>query len=665
MPILRYSIVLLLAACSAPTRTATPMSGSPDDDAIRLTNGEVVRGRIVEENARQVVIERESAVSTYPRGAIFGIDYSKERWHERRQPLHASEPPPASARPSTTWLPRSDPREPVQQTEVLFYDAHAPADCVGAALAQAQQDLPDLRLFVEPGGKLVLHDPRQWGYHAHLPGGALRIPAGKPGLTIDLPKAEAALPETVAFVSPAQEIKAGEGEARTSYALPDAVFAALQPMSAAEAMLALQPFAGGKAAATPNGTLWAFTLPRNTRQFFVYLLDQNRRHGEILKASYVGFGETILAADLMIDVLGADGVAVGRVLSVPYPDQVSADGPAREPLVVYAGPVKDPTAIVTLALPPREALQLPSKAASMKADVLVSHYEVSPSVPQHAVLAFGVGRPTKDVTLVSRALTPKDPDEILKIDVSSLPEERFPAVVWLYQRRTFAWRTTGGHLPRVAEALVPPRRDVKLSKVKRSEAIPHVIPLLFTGPKGSSGSGGLRAADPAAGVAGGMASGLLRDALAREAGNGIGALTQNITSGGGSGQDGSGSGGVSNVTYVYITSPPHTPALDTTMGGLGGAVAGGGASGGPYGMHVSNYGGPPAMFASGPGTGPGGFPFRPTGSLDSSSGTYYDRGGAVTYDPRTGSVSSPYQQPDMQYVDPITGAGVNFRRRRN
>jgi len=555
----RLSILALLttAACSSTPRSAAPSS---DDDAIRLTSGEVVRGRIIEENGRQVVIERENVVSTFPRGAIFGIDYSKERWNERSQPLPAADAPPASARPSTTWLPRTDPREPVQQTEVLFYDAHAPADCVGPALAQAHQDLPDFRLFVEAGGKLVLHDPKQWGYHAHLPGGALRIPAGKPGLSIDLPKNESALPETVSFVSPAQEIKAGEGEGRTSYALPDAVFAAIKPISTADAMLAAQPFAGGRALSTPNGTMWAFALPRNSRQFFVYLLDPHRRHGEILKASYVGFGDTILAADLMIDVLGADGVALGRILSLPYPDHVSADGPAREPLVVYAGPLKDPTAIVTLALPPREAVQLPSKVSSTKADILVSHYEVSPSVPQSLVLAWGVGRPTKEVTLVSRELTMKDPDQIVKIDVSSLPEERFPAVVWLYQRRTFAWKTTGGFLGRGEEAKVPPRTETKLGKVKRNEAIPHVLPLLFTGPKPASGVP--RSWDPAAGVAGGMANSLLRDALLRESG-GMTSLTQHITPG--TSVAPSDSGSVSNTTYVYITSPPHTPGVESAV----------------------------------------------------------------------------------------------------
>jgi hypothetical protein len=530
------------------------MSGSGDDDAIRLTSGDVIRGRIVEENARAVMIERENMVSSYPRGSIYGIDYSKKRWQDRRQSFAAAEPVPSSARPSTTWLPRTDPRDPVKQTEVLFHDTHAPADCLGPALTRAHQELPDLRLFIEPGGRLVLHDPKQWGYHAHLPGGALRIPAGKPGLSIDLPKNDATLPETVAFVSPAQEIKVGE---RTSYALPDAVFAVLQPIAVAEAMLAAQPFAGGRALSTPNGTMWAFTLPRNSRQFFVYLLDPQRRHGEILKAAYVGFGDTILAADLMIDVVGADGVALGRVLAVPFPDHVSADGPAREPLVVYAGPLKDPTAIATLALPPREAVQLPPKTSSTKADILVSHYEVSPSVPQQSVLAHGVGRPTKDVSLAARAITAAEPDQIVKIDLSSLPEERFPAVVWLYQRRTFQWKTTGGYLAPATALPVPPLRETKLAKVKQSDAIPHVLPLLFTGPKPATLAASSRGWEPAADVAGGMANGLMREALSRESG-GLGSLTQNITPQ----TPSDGPGNISNTTYVYITSPPHTPAAD-------------------------------------------------------------------------------------------------------
>jgi len=550
------SVLILTAACSAPARGPASPAGSGDaaeaPDRIRLMTGETVEGRIVEDGSRQVLLERETVVSAYPRSAIFSIDYAKGRWQERRAPLQTTAPAADPARPSTTWLPRTDPGEPIRETEVLFHDTHPFAECAGPALAKAHQDLPDLRLFAEPGGRLVLHDPKQWGYHAHLPGGVLRIPAGKPGLSVDLPREEAALPDWISFVSPAQEIRAGDGEGRGSYAIPDVLTAAVKPLTAADPLLAVQPFAGGKPAATPNGTLWAFTLPRNSRQFIVYMLDPARRHGEILKGAYAGYGDTILAADILIDVLGADGLTLGRVLVVPYPDNVSADGPAREPLTIYAGPAQDPTAVTTLALPPREALQLPAKAASLRAEVLVSHYDVSASIPQAIVLAHGLGRPTGDVALVARALTPKDPDEVVKLDVSSLPEERFPTVAWLYQRRTFVWKTTGGYLAPVPAAEVPPRRVVPLAKVRRSEGIPHVIPLLFTGARPPAAVSPVLS--PAAQVAGGMASGLLHDALIHGGPN----LTQNIAPAAPAGQ----AGAVSNVTYVYITSPPHTPSSD-------------------------------------------------------------------------------------------------------
>jgi hypothetical protein len=185
--------LLILAACSAPGRTATPMSGSGDDDAIRLTSGDVIRGRILEENGRQVVIERESVVSTYPRGSIYGIDYSKERWHERKQALHAPEPRrrrPAPRRPgcrgpiraSRCSRTRSVPRH------------HGPADCIGPALTRAHQELPDLRLFVEPGGKTRAARSQASGATTPTsPSGALRIPSGKAGLTIDLAEDEGAL----------------------------------------------------------------------------------------------------------------------------------------------------------------------------------------------------------------------------------------------------------------------------------------------------------------------------------------------------------------------------------------------------------------------------------------------------------------------------------------
>ncbi|HZE98292.1 MAG TPA: hypothetical protein VE981_14775 [Planctomycetota bacterium] len=638
------AVIALNSACSSPGSSPPPRAGSGDArdglDSVRLVNGEVVKGRILEDTGRQVILERETVVSTYPRAAIFSIDWSKERWQERRAPLQSTEAPVEASRPATTWLPRTDPRDPVQQTEVLFHDTHAFAECLGPSLAKALQDLPDLRLFVEPGGRIVLHDPKQWGYHAHLPGGVLRVPAGKPGLSIDLGRDEAALPESISFVSPAQEIKAGDSDARSSYALPDAVTAVVKPVSAAEPLLSVQPFAGGKPLTTANGALWAFTLPRNSRQFFVYLFDASRRHAEILKAAYVGFGETVLAADLMIDLVGADGLTLGRVLVVPFPDRVSADGPAHEPLTVYAGPIKDPTPVAALTLPPREAIQLPSRASSVKADVLVSHYEVSASIPQGVVVAHGLGRPTKDVTLVARELTPKDPDLIVKIDVSSLPEERFPAVAWLYQRRTYAWKTTGGYLPPIPPAAAPPSREPRLAKLRRSDAIPHVIPLLFTGPKPQAAVA--RGVDPAAQIAGGMASGLLRDALVHE--NGMGTLTQNI--GAAPAAVPSDPGAISNVTYVYITSPPHTPGVDAPAGG-----GGNGIDPSIYGFHYNGWGTGSRMSAApgSPGTGPGGFVMQ----------SQPDSGG-VNYNPQTGATSGGGMSPLLD----VGGVAVPLRRTR-
>jgi hypothetical protein len=134
-----------------------------------------------------------------------------------------------------------------------------------------------------------------------------------------------------------------------------------------------------------------------------------------------------------------------------------------------------------------------------------------------------------------------------------------------------------------------------------------------------------------------MANGLIRDALAREAGS-VGGLTQNI----GGAPAGDAGGGVSNVTYVYISSPPHTAGIESAPGGT--------AS--PTGVHYQSYGTGPGLFAPGaPGNGPGGYAYRPAGTLDSSTGTTYDRGGSVTYDPRTGTTGdSSARNGEMYYT---------------
>ena len=157
---------------------------------------------------------------------------------------------------------------------MLFHDTHPFAECVGPALAKAHQELPDLLLFAEPGGRIVLHDPKQWGYHAHLPGGVLRIPAGKPGLTIALPRDEAALPDSISFVSPAQEIRAGDGEGRSSYAIPDAVTVGVKPLSAAGTLLPLVKKKMGKSRQQLLGTMVQMGLQR-------VVVDQGQLHASM------------------------------------------------------------------------------------------------------------------------------------------------------------------------------------------------------------------------------------------------------------------------------------------------------------------------------------------------------------------------------------------------
>ncbi len=612
-----------IACQSTPaSRTASPPPAPGETtDVVRLTNGEVVQGRIVEETSNHVAVDTGGRVAMVPAAAIYTISYSPETFRARA----ASSRPPAARAPAgpeapSGWYPRSSARETVEQKEILWYETHPATDCVGGPILEECRRAPELVLFAEPGGRIVFHDPRAWGYHAHIwPGERLLKPAGKPGLRIEVPKVEAEIPEAVAFVSPSQEITSNLESKRTSYAPPDALYARVKPVGQAEAMLASQAFAGGKPAETATGRLWAFSLPRNSTQFMVYLFDAERRHGQILKGAFAAYGETILAPDFMIDLEGADGVAVGRVLVVPFPDGLSADGPAPEPVVVYAGPVQDPTRVATVAVPPRQAVQLPPRTPSTKADVLVSHYEVSRDIPERIVIAYGTGRPTgPDVAVVARELSPGKPDELVKIDVSSLAEERFPAVVWFHHRRTWAWKMTGGYLAPAAAISVPPAGETKLTKTKRNVPIPHVLPLVFQGPKPPAGGGG--SVDPAAGVAGGMSTSLLTDSLARESGRFPLSVTTNLDPGGiGPGGSGRGAGGnVSSVTNVTVVVPPHAPA----------GVSGSSSSGPPGGYWMNQ----PSTYV------PGGAPIRNWNLYDPDTGRYIDRDtGQTIWDPRTPS----------------------------
>lgn len=644
---------LALAACAGRPAPAL-MEGRGTEDVVRLTNGEVIKGKILEENSRSVVVEREERVVTVPRAAVYSIDYSRESWKEKNSRLNAADTSADGPRPAASWYARAHPSEKVEQTEVLWFDGHPMDDCVGAPLAKAHADVPDLRLFAEAGGKIVLHDPRRWGYHAHAFPTGFHKPGTSPGLTIAM---GAELPSALAFVSPSQEMKSQEGE-RGSYTPPDSIYAVVKPLAAAEGTLAVQPFAGGKPVETRNGTLWAFTLPRNARQFYLYLMDPGKKHGETLKVAFAGYGDTILAPDLMIDSVAADGVTVGRLMVLPFPDGLAADGPAPEAVTVYSGPATDPARVAAASVPPRQSLQLPSKPSAMKATLLLSHFEVSPNIPQTAVTAWGTGRPsTGEVALEAKELTAKDADRLVRIDVSKLPEDRFPAVAWFYQRRTYAWKSTGGMAEATGEP-IPMPEPLKLTKVKKSEPIPHVLPLLFTGPKAEvAAAPGAPTTAPVM-VSGGMSTSLMADSFAREAGGVAShALTSTLTNpsappiGGGAGQ------GVSSVTNVYITSPSHSP---TPGGDLTPQATS--RTSHPGGVFMSqtpgwNNGGAPNPWGLGA--------LGPIGTQ--RDGVYRDYRGNVVYDSSTGTAATQDGASGIgsMGVDPITGRPTTTIRRTN
>ncbi len=232
------TLALLAVSCAAtPTAlpTVTPMVAG-DADVVRLRSGETIQGKIVKMDETQVAVECGGRLRLFARKDVqeTSLAPAKERLDlTARKPVERGVPP-------TSWFPRTEPSEKVEQVEVLFFESHSPESCLGE-LAKPLEELPELVLFAEPGGKLVLHDTRKFGYHAHLqPGNILRRPVGKPGLAIDL----SGTVESIMFVSPAQEMKSGE---HTSYAIPDAITARVVDLAAAEATLASQPFAGGKA----------------------------------------------------------------------------------------------------------------------------------------------------------------------------------------------------------------------------------------------------------------------------------------------------------------------------------------------------------------------------------------------------------------------------------
>jgi hypothetical protein len=555
------------------------MAGDTAADTIYLTNREVVKGRILSETSTDVTVEKEDTVAVINRGAIYNIEYSKDSYARKSAPPLQPSEPLAQRRPASTWFPRASANQAVNQTEITWSNDHEIKSCIGPALADAFQRFPEIRLFVPPGGKVTFHDNRKWGYHAHVAGKGLLKSEGRPGLTIPVPQHEGEIPEAVTFVSPSQEMKTADGAERSSYAIPDAIHAILKPLSQAQATLGVQPFAGGRPSKTRNGELWAFGLPRNASTWYLFLQDDAAgSHAKLIGGTFAAFGDTVLAPDNVIDVQTADGAVAGRVLVLPYPEEAGADGAAA--VTVCTGPREDPSMLVTLPLPPRQVVVSPHSPPALKADVWVQHYDVSNAVPQNLVVAHGTGRPTADVTIQARELTPDTPDERIKLDFTSKKEESFPLVAWIYARRTYAWKTSGGYLPAVAPLAVPVGPELqKLVRVKYSLPLSHVLPLYFQGPKPFSAEPASRGVDPSTGMAVGMSSALVHDAIGRQGGN----LTQNIAPSAVSQAQAQG-GGFNNTTNVTVVIPPQTGGIGGVpgFGALGGGAGGLGGLGNVY-----------------------------------------------------------------------------------
>ncbi len=613
-----------LAACSSTSKSSSTdgrlMAGAEEEpDVLHLTTKEVVRGK-VQSLTPMVILEREDGkMQQISPGAVYSIEYSKESYARLFMPMR-----PAPAAPAATafssWYPRSNSNVDVKLNEIDWSYEHpfsGDNSCVGSQIADSYKKHPEFPLFCPPGGKIVLEDFRKRDYHAHfLPSGLFQPKEPGAGLTIPLPEKD--LPEAVAFVSPAMRNEAGDDQKHQSWMPSDALYALLRSSDQADAVLGRQPFAGGKALKTPFGDLWAFGLPKDRDTWYLYLQDSPAHaHSKVLGKIFAGFGSTLLKANLAINVQLPDGTLTGRVLVLPNPD-AAADGPAI--VALYTGTETDPAPFASVALPPRENIVTPTQPPATKADVMIQHYEIAKEVPQSIVIAYGTGRPTSGVTLIDRPLTPDTADQQIKLDFSSDAAETFPKVLWLAERRTYAWSLTGGRLVTGPAILLPAPTKQRLTTYKWAPPISHVLPILFKGPAVQTAAVSGPGSNAVAPIVGGMANGLIHDAMLRESGGSGYNPAIPIQNPGNGGNNG---GGSSNTSVVNITVPPPGP----------GSVSG-------FSAPSSSFGGytPPVSSGlnySGPGAGQNmligsGGAMQIGGSID-QAGNYYNTSGQQTW----------------------------------
>ena len=655
-------VLVAFGACAATSKSSTSrlMEGEEKaprkPDILYLHDGSEIEGQIIRMDDRVIQVRHEDGSTEYiPPGAVLRARLSPTT--EKELNARPMRPVPVARKTAlSSWYPRAYSDEPVNHVEITWWDKHdfsGKGSCAGQ-LAESYKKFPEMQLYLPPGGWLILRDRRQVGYHAHTFPEGFHKPVEKRVLRIPVPKDEGSIPSAVAFVSPSQETEAKDGSKRKGVAISAVIYAETMPISHQEAALTRQPFGGGGPQTTQWGKLWAFSLTRNHATWFIYLADESGTHSRFLKTAYAAYGNTVLEANVAIDCLDPAGKAVGRVLVVPFPD----DSVTTESVVtIYSGKYDNPTPIVNVPVPPRERIITPGQPSDTKADIRIHHYGVSKEVPQSIILAYGTGRATsEDVKKIERELTPDTADEHLLLDMSDKEETEFPALAWLYQRRTMAWSTGGGRLVVGPDLRVPPPDPQKLTRFTWAPPISHITPVLFLGPNPPTPHA-FQGPSPGTQFAGGMANGLAQDALAREAAGNLGNFTGNINPNL-SGGDG---GYYSNTSNIYVSIPPAGP------GGLSTGGMTGGYTPPPAGMYGSGMN--PNAFRNINPNAPlaGGI----VGTTD-VPGNFYNRGGQQTWNNQamtdayySGGGSGNASLSGTNIKDPLTGMQipVTFSRR--
>ena len=639
VPVFAVLVPLLSCASSGAERPASLMKGDGGVDTL-VTPKETFKGKIVYADGSQVRMETDRGITVIPTATIVNAHLTAEterRWFPRAGASPEVAPPSTDAPSSSSWYRRHDSKVAVREELIDWhYDHDAAAACIGREALKHLEATPELVLHAPPGGKVVFHDFRNYGYHAHAwPKGLYQASPDSPGLAIPIPEKDA--PTALAFVSFAAEYSTLEKHSKSSWVPPDVIYALLKGAEGRDQALRQQLFAGGGPSTTALGHLTAFALPKDLESFYIYLADDEKKsHAKVLAGTFAVFGTAILEPSAVIAVHDADGSLSARILNVPYPPK----GERPAPLSICTGTPEDAVPLTTLPnLPPRMDLVLPESAPRTKADLWIHAHDAASELPQRLLVVHGTGVSTAADTVVQEQspLTAENAAVKVTIDVSAgRKEEDYPVCAWATVKRTYAWKTTGGRFaPGSVLARPAAPSSIRTTRVIRMAPSSHAIPLRFVGPNPPAASSGGSA--PVLGS--GFADGMARDALLRDAGTLFNpVITTPLGTSGGS---------TSNNMNVTIIVPPPS-----TTGSLGGSAA-------PNlsGQYLRTWGTSNVGLLPG---GPGGAYGNTIGTNNALTGVYKSPSGATVYDPNAPGAWNYYSDPSSQgatsiSLDPITG----------